>query len=961
MSTVSMRFSISAFLTATSTALCQSILDLGSQQWTLSSDNVTVTGKVPSNAHLDLFEAGVIGDPLYGANDTALLWVQRMNWTYSTNISLSVDSDLSEDAATWLVFDGLDTFAYIELCNQSVGNTDNQFRQWYFDVSEIVQLCNTLSALTLSVNFGSATKIAANLAENGDSLVNYFDGGVTEEFCCKEFIRKQQSDFGWDWAPQLSPAGIWQPARLVQLSNRVEYNDDNDALMAPIYVRNTLIDIYRQGQMNNIPPEQSQPFIFNASLDFLGVLPEGSLLQLILHDTQKGNETILATPLDEVYSSNDTITGSVTIDPSVVSLWWPVGLGDQNLYYAIIEVVHNDNILAKVDKRVGFRTIVLNILNVTDSQIASGVLPGCNWNFEVNGNEFYAKGSNLVPPDVFWPRVNEKKIRNLFETAVIGNQNMLRIWSSGAYLPDWIYDIADEMGILLWSEFEFSDGVYPTNRSYIEQYVAEANYQVRRINHHPSLALWVGGNELEAILLAYYFSATEPGRLQRMYEQIQEELLIQAVYANTRSISYIPSSTYQGFLELNFSSSMPELPRYDNTSGPNFLYADTDFYNYDTYEAFDVNSYPIGRFATEFGFQSMPSIYSWQQVVPQDQLSFFSDIVIHRNRHYGGGNTTREQSISGLQQMTTAVEAWYPVPNMADPIANFSAWCWSTQVFQADYYTSELAFFRRGAGATNRNMGSLYWQLEDLWTAPTWASIEVDGRWKVLMYRAKDIYQPVVGYSFYNSSTGELEIWAMSDLWSVVTGNLQLSWTHWNGSTAMSVLGKNKTNFSIPFTIEAINSTLVYQTNIHSDLASYNETDDIIRDLVLRVDLSARGTPNSDRSSSPQQIPYSHTSYFHPATLQDANLQDPALTLAYKYKPGHREPHHFIVTATRAVAAWVWLDHPLGVGGYFSDNGFWLMSGEQRIVTFTVKNDWTWGLWTGDVVIRTLDGATDAI
>jgi beta-mannosidase len=30
---------------------------------------------------------------------------------------------------------------------------------------------------------------------------------------------------------------------------------------------------------------------------------------------------------------------------------------------------------------------------------------------------------------------------------------MLRVWSSGAYLPDWIYDMADEMGILLWSEF----------------------------------------------------------------------------------------------------------------------------------------------------------------------------------------------------------------------------------------------------------------------------------------------------------------------------------------------------------------------------------------------------------------------------------------------------------------------------------------------------------------------------
>jgi beta-mannosidase len=67
------------------------------------------------------------------------------------------------------VFDGLDTFAYIELCDQPVGNADNQFRQWYFDVSSIVQSCNA-SEPTLSVNFGSASKIVAAISEHGDRV-----------------------------------------------------------------------------------------------------------------------------------------------------------------------------------------------------------------------------------------------------------------------------------------------------------------------------------------------------------------------------------------------------------------------------------------------------------------------------------------------------------------------------------------------------------------------------------------------------------------------------------------------------------------------------------------------------------------------------------------------------------------------------------------------------------------------
>lgn len=68
-------------------AVGQNIIDLSSQQWTLSTHNVTVPGSVPSQAHLDLFAAGVTGDPLYGENDTALLWVQRSNWTYTSTIS----------------------------------------------------------------------------------------------------------------------------------------------------------------------------------------------------------------------------------------------------------------------------------------------------------------------------------------------------------------------------------------------------------------------------------------------------------------------------------------------------------------------------------------------------------------------------------------------------------------------------------------------------------------------------------------------------------------------------------------------------------------------------------------------------------------------------------------------------------------------------------------------------------
>jgi beta-mannosidase len=69
---------------------------------------------------------------------------------------------LNNAASTWLVFNGLDTFTTIEFCGEFVGTANNQFRQWQFDVSDILKSCK--SAPTLSLNFGSAPEIANSIA-----------------------------------------------------------------------------------------------------------------------------------------------------------------------------------------------------------------------------------------------------------------------------------------------------------------------------------------------------------------------------------------------------------------------------------------------------------------------------------------------------------------------------------------------------------------------------------------------------------------------------------------------------------------------------------------------------------------------------------------------------------------------------------------------------------------------------
>ncbi|ORY15621.1 glycoside hydrolase superfamily [Clohesyomyces aquaticus] len=904
----------------------QTVLDLSTVEWTVTSPNFTyisVPGKLPSQAHLDLYAAQAIGNPLFGLNDFNLRWIGDSNWTYN---SAPLNTLSENSSSTWLLFNGLDTFTSIEICGQHVASTNNQFRQYYFEISDILRSC---SDPILSINFGSATVIAnATAALPGQETWPEGVEGLFE-FPNRQFIRKEQNDFGWDWGPAFAPAGPWQPAYVIQLGAQ------------SAYIRNTLIDIYREGQLNLLPPDQSKDWVMNASIDFLGSIPSDAALHYILQDSE--NSTVLSGQLSNTTREDNSITGSVLIPSDTVELWWPVGMGSQTLYDLTLRIVDgSNNTVSFVTKRIGFRTIVLNELPITEEQLDQGIAPGNNWHFEINGHEFYAKGSNFIPPDPFWPTVTEDRLRQLFESVIDGNQNMLRVWSSGAYSPDFMYDLADSMGILLWSEFEFGDALYPVDQEFLDNVAEEVLYQVRRVNHHPSLAFWAGGNELENLEL-YLVNQSAPDQLDRYtaeYEKLFLDTIVPIVFGNTHSISYSPSSTSNGWLSLNFSLPQPITERYENVTEGS-IYGDTDHYNYNSAVSFNYSTYPVGRFANEFGYHSMPSLQTWQQAVDPRDLHFNSSVITLRNHHYpaGGLNTSNyDRARKGMGEMTIAAQRWYPAPNKTNSLANFSAWCHTTQIFQADYYSSQIQFYRRGSALPERQLGSLYWQLEDQWQAPTWAGIEYDGRWKVLHYVAKDIYQPVIISPFLNVSTRDFEVWVISDLWTPVYGTVNMTWYDWSG---------NKLNISTPASanvqVGAINGTKVLSGNL-GDLLSYHNSTDVL----LAMEVSVRGTrPNS---SNKTEI-FIHRNWFHADALSNAKLVDPGLVLSHS---NSNSSGFFTVKATKGVAAWVWLDYPAGAVLNFDANAFWLMPGEEKQVRYKVKSDTTGGNWTDGATVRSL-------
>jgi beta-mannosidase len=286
-----------------------------------------------------------------------------------------------------------------------------------------------------------------------------------------------------------------------------------------------------------------------------------------------------------------------------------------------------------------------------------------------------------------------------------------------------------------------------------------------------------------------------------------------------------------------------------------------------------------------------------------------------------------------MGQMTIAVGDYYPIPpNDPSSIANFSSWIYSTQVFQADFMRNQISFYRIGSGRPERNLGALYWQLNDIWQAPTWASLEYDGRWKMLHYIVKDIFKPVIITPSFNYTTGELEVCAVSDLWDAVKGVANVTWYDWSGK----ILASQRYTVGIG----PINATRLFQINVR----------DLKLDLsnaVAKLEIEAQSPTVG--SSSCEGSSYTHETWFHAVPLKDQAMMDPRLTLEYNHTTTK-----FAVTANRAVAAWIWLDHPAGVVVNFEENGFWLLPGQKKDIGFKVKQNSTNGKWVGGVTVRSL-------
>jgi glycosyl hydrolase family 2 len=112
------------------------------------------------------------------------------------------------------------------------------------------------------------------------------------------------------------------------------------------------------------------------------------------------------------------------------------------------------------------------------------------------------KGWNWVPVDALYGVPRPDKVEHLLRLAARSGANLIRVWGGGLLESEHFYGVCDDLGLAVWQEFSLSssglESVPSTDPSFVATLTDDARRIVPRLARHPSLALWCGGNELDA-------------------------------------------------------------------------------------------------------------------------------------------------------------------------------------------------------------------------------------------------------------------------------------------------------------------------------------------------------------------------------------------------------------------------------------------------------------------------------
>ncbi len=621
-----------------------------------------IAAQVPGNVELDLSRAGLLPENLLKGMGTKIAeQYETYEWWYQRTFAAP---ERSADERVYLYFDGVDCLAEYYLNGQRLGASDNMFTPQEFDVTDQLIAGDN----RLSVRLRSA--LLAELQGKPDALqLTNWDMGDGR------FQRKPAHSFGWDILPRALTAGLWKD---VELRIRDAYGFEElgyvvkfDQQMSPC------LEVY---------------FSVTAPMEKL----VGETLRVRIHGTCGEDSSFDGEK--RFYRRRYARIQCPIRNPK---LWWPYGYGEAAVYDMTAQLLDGDRVVATRTMPVGLRRIRLDY---TESMTEENA----RFRFEVNGVPIMCRGSNWIPLAPYHSMDKERYAPAMALVSDIGC-NMLRIWGGGVYEQDDFYDYCDRHGVLVWQDFMMACRPVPTDDGMWHNLEEEFSYQIRRLRHHPCLALWSGDNEIDESMKD---TGIDPAR-----NRVTRELLPRLIAQYDGQRPFLPSSPYIS------SRCFAEWQNGRYTPTEQHLWGVRDYYKSDFYARSPA------CFVSETGYQGCPCPESMRRTVDEDYLwpNMNEQWIWHSAEQWGGDGWIIRAMNNQIRQLFGSVP---------DTLEEYAL---ASQISQAEAFKF---FIERIRIQKPRTGGILWWNLLDGWPVVSNGAVDFFFRKKLCYFAIKRAQAP---------------------------------------------------------------------------------------------------------------------------------------------------------------------------------------------------------------------------
>lgn len=412
-------------------------------------------------------------------------------------------------------------------------------------------------------------------------------------------------------------------------------------------------------------------------------------------ELERPDINLLVRQQSAVYNQQEIWNGTFAIQQiKSHMLWYPHTHGPPSLHRAHLKR-HNYDEIHEL-RPLGFRSVTLDTSNN-------------EFHISINGDRVFCRGACWTSASITDMSSNRHNYESWLIKAKAAGINMIRISGIMTYEGNEFYDLCDELGIMIWQDFQFSNFDYPTTDDFVELVTQEVTQFLQRTSHNVCITVLCGGNEVyqQAAMNGLVDSKRRHTLFSETIKQLCNEYRADVPYVeNSPSGGDLPFQTSAGVCHYYGVSAY--LRDFSDIRRSNVKFAA---------ECVALANVPCSQTIDSFSF---PAVHhpTWKLGVPRDNNASwdFEDVRDHylASLYHVDANMLRRM----------------------DPIRYL-------ELSRAVSYHIITAVFSEWRSRHSQCGGGLIWQLMDVKPGAGWGLLDVYGRPKAAYHAFAQLNRPV--------------------------------------------------------------------------------------------------------------------------------------------------------------------------------------------------------------------------